>query len=580
VIPARALLALLLAALLPAACASPSPSGPSARSAAAAPATAGPGRAAPLTAEPASQGAVDAHQPRAALPDPQVKAAPRSTSGQQVQASSRATSGTQVQAASPAPPAGAQAGATPRPELPPLPGTAGDPGTSITPEEISEHIEVLASDLFEGREAGTRGEERASAYIIGVLEEHPRLRPAGADGLWLQPFPIMLHGEPAVAHNICALLPGTDPHLAHETIVAGAHYDHVGYGASDNALDGRGAIHNGADDNASGSATLLDLATSLAESGWQPRRSILFQWYSAEELGLLGSLHWCEEPLRPLEDTVFMLNMDMVGRLVADTLLVGGTGTSPGFADLARAACERSGLVMLDDPPGSAPSDNTSFYDRRVPVLFLFTGLHDDYHAAGDDAAKINAAGAARIGDVAASLLLALDAQDERPPFRASPGNALMFRPHAYTGVTFAVTADVAPPGPVKVTVVIPGSPAEAAGLRADDIIVSLDGAPLPGAPGFGGPAPDAPPAGTPMSGVPLPDGPRPGAARPGGLPGDAVAEAPRAVATPTEAEVREHALALLEARLKRLDPELSPIVLGVVREGAVELVTLQPVVR
>src|SRR5262249_24956675 len=156
-------------------------------------------------------------------------------------------------------------------------------------------------------------------------------------------------------------------------IVIGAHYDHVGFGEHDNALDAPGQIHNGADDNASGSATLLDLATSLANAGWKPRRTILFQWYSGEELGLLGSEFYVEHPLEPLEQTIFMLNMDMVGRLVGRTLVVGGTGSSPGIADVAAALCKPLRLTMINDPPGTDPSDNTSFYEHDIPAIFLFT---------------------------------------------------------------------------------------------------------------------------------------------------------------------------------------------------------------
>jgi len=350
--------------------------------------------------------------------------------------------------------------------------SAPDPATSITPEEILEHIEVLASDAFEGREAGTPGERRAGKYIVSVLAAQPGLEPAGEDGSWFQPFPITLHGQPATARNIVARLPGTDPALKDQVIVVGAHYDHVGYGLSHNALDGPGQIHNGADDNASGSATLLDLATSLAGAHWAPRHTILFQWYSGEELGLLGSKYWVEHPLVPLDQTVFMINMDMVGRLVARTLVVGGTGTSPGLAELARGDCDGLGLTMIDDPPGTAPSDNTSFYQHGIPAMFLFTGLHEDYHKATDDAWKINEQGAADVGRLAQELLAQIDARDEPPPFTSAPGSAYMFRPALYTGAAFV---DSPPDGP-RVSVVIPGSPAAEAGLRAGQLVLELDG--------------------------------------------------------------------------------------------------------
>lgn len=347
-----------------------------------------------------------------------------------------------------------------------------DPATSITADEIHDHIEVLASDAYEGREAATVGEQRAAKYIVSVLAEQPALQPGGVDGTWFQPFPITLHGEAATARNIIARLPGTDPKLKDQVIVIGAHYDHVGYGHSMNSLDGPGEIHNGADDNASGSATLLDLATSLAGASWAPRRTILFQWYSGEELGLLGSKHYVEHPLLPLDQTVFMLNMDMVGRMVANTLVVGGTGTSPGLSDLTRGFCDELGLRMIDDPPGTAPSDNTSFYLHGVPALFLFTGLHDDYHKSGDDTYKINRQGAADVGRLAQKLLVSIDARDERPAFTLAPGSAYMFRPALYTGAAFVETSEGAP----RVAVIIPGSPAEAAGLREGQLVLKLNG--------------------------------------------------------------------------------------------------------
>jgi hypothetical protein len=354
------------------------------------------------------------------------------------------------------------------------PAAPGSPEATITAAEIREHVEVLASDLFEGREAGTQGERRAAAYIVSRLQECPRLQPAGDDGTWFHTFELngVLAGTPA--RNIIARLPGTDPELAHEIIVLGAHYDHVGYGEHGNALDGAGEIHNGADDNASGTAALLDLATSLCGAGWEPRRTILFQWYSGEELGLLGSMAWVADHDVLLARTAFMINMDMVGRLTGRTLLVGGTGTAPGLSALAQGLCDELGLVMIDDPPGAAPSDNTSFYRAGVPCMFLFTGLHADYHRAEDDVHKLNAEGAADIGKLAAGLLAAIDARDERPRYTPAPGTAFMFRPRLYTGAVFGEADDGAP----RLAVLMPEGPAEAAGLAEGDLVIALDDKP------------------------------------------------------------------------------------------------------
>jgi hypothetical protein len=351
--------------------------------------------------------------------------------------------------------------------------------STLDPEQIGEFDGVLASDAFEGREAGTRGEQRASSYIVSQLEACPALQPDGPDGAWLQPFDITLHKEPAVAHNILARLPGTDPELAGQFIVVGAHFDHVGFGNSNNTLDpGNHEVHNGADDNGSGSSVLLDLATSIANSAWRPRRTILFQWYSGEELGLLGSKHWIASPTHPVGDVVFMINMDMVGRMVGRTLVVGGTGTSPALSQMVKGASDGLGLTILDDPPGSAPSDNSSFYEAGVPALFLFTGLHDDYHRATDDTEKLDLDGARDTGRLALRLLGVVDGLDARLPFHTAPGMAYDFSPHLYIGVAFedANDADKDSRLLVRAKVVIPGAPADLAGLREGDRVMTVNG--------------------------------------------------------------------------------------------------------
>ena len=273
--------------------------------------------------------------------------------------------------------AAASVAAAPVPAAPaaPAPAGAGDQTAydPVTAEELLEHVEVLAADALMGRAAGTKGEHLAADYITMVLEEIDGIVPGGDDGTWFQEF--KLPGpEQTIARNIIALLPGSDETLAEQTIIVGAHYDHVGRGKNQpGAFDGN-QIHNGADDNASGTAGVLELAEALATSPQRPRRTISFQFYSGEVLGLLGSVFYTRNALRPLEDTILMINMDMIGRLTHDALLVGGTGTAPGFSALCREAVEAAGIDMIEEPVGGAPSDNASFHVAGVPALFLFTG--------------------------------------------------------------------------------------------------------------------------------------------------------------------------------------------------------------
>jgi len=275
------------------------------------------------------------------------------------------------------------------------------------------------------------------------------------------------------AANVAGLLAGSDPDLAREYVVIGAHYDHLGSGGPTSlSADRRPAIHPGADDNASGTAGLIALARRL-EEGPRPRRSILFLAFSGEELGLVGSTHYVRHPLVPLDRTVAMLNMDMIGRLRENRLAVIGTGTSsawpPLLEDLNREA--RFRLISNDEPFGA--SDQHSFYLGGVPVLSFFTGKHPDYHTPGDTAEKLNRPGEARILDFISRCASRIAGDTARPAFRKldlplpEPTRvALGFIPdyaeEASKGVTIAETSA--------------GGPARSAGLRAGDVIVRLGG--------------------------------------------------------------------------------------------------------
>ena len=200
----------------------------------------------------------------------------------------------------------------------------------------------------------------------------------------------------AEARNVVALLPGSDPDVADELVIIGAHYDHLGLGG-DGSLDpdAMGVVHNGADDNASGSAALIEVAQRLSQGARRPGRSVLFLGFTGEEKGLWGSAHYVRNPLVPLERATAMLNMDMVGRLEGRTLTVMGVGTAEEWTEVLTAAnqtLERP-LRIATSPDGFGPSDHSSFYGEGIPVLHFFSNTHEDYHRPSDDFDKIDGEG-------------------------------------------------------------------------------------------------------------------------------------------------------------------------------------------
>jgi hypothetical protein len=285
----------------------------------------------------------------------------------------------------------------------------------------------------------------------------------------------------AETQNVVAVLRGRDPKLAEEAIVIGAHYDHLGLGERNSLAPSQaGKVHPGADDNASGTAVVLELGRALAERRRDLRRSIVFLAFSGEELGLLGSAYYTKNPAWPLERTEAMLNLDMVGRPREGKLYVGGVGTSPGFKEILEKA-NRTGLQLSYSESGYGSSDHTSFYVKNIPVLFLFSGLHADYHKPSDLPEKIQFADAARVGDLALRTTLTLAAQDARPQFvrvqearppagGGGPGYGAYFGSipnmgEEVEGVKFADIRD--------------GSPAAKAGLKAGDILIEFAGKPI-----------------------------------------------------------------------------------------------------
>jgi len=288
--------------------------------------------------------------------------------------------------------------------------------------------------------------------------------------------------EAATVHNVLGYLPGeTD-----EYIVIGAHYDHLGLGGESSlAPDSTGTPHHGADDNASGTAGVIELARRFA-SGEKPKRGILFMTFAGEEIGLLGSAHWTESPTRPLDKAVAMLNMDMIGRISKKKVYVGGVGTADEFDPLVKRIGEDYSFKIDYSRSGYSASDHTSFTAKSVPVMFFFSGLHSDYHKPSDTWDKVNAKEAvellAMVGEVADELIAA----EDRPEFVKSAPDA---NPHGGSpsgsggggyGPYFGSIPDFAEiPDGVRFADIRPDSPAAKAGLESGDVMTSFGGKPI-----------------------------------------------------------------------------------------------------
>ncbi len=312
------------------------------------------------------------------------------------------------------------------------------------------------------------------------------------------------------AYNVVGILDGADPVLKNEVIVVGAHYDHLGLGGEGSLAQREGEIHHGADDNASGTAAVLELARMFTSTGSRPRRTIVFIAFSGEEEGLLGSNYYVNHPILPLANTVAMLNMDMIGRMKDNKLIIGGVGTAQQWRAIVDAQNRALGttvsatagtsshaagypiVVAANGRPivtsdtakqftltlnedGFGPSDHSSFYAKQIPVLFFWTGTHDDYHKPSDTADKINYADEARVVEFVARIVQDLDAGDKRPTYTLaksdSTGRSTGFRVYLGTIPNYADSNDG-----LLLDGVRENSPAAAAGLKAGDKIVKLAG--------------------------------------------------------------------------------------------------------
>jgi Zn-dependent M28 family amino/carboxypeptidase len=293
------------------------------------------------------------------------------------------------------------------------------------------------------------------------------------------------------AKNVVAVLEGAGP-LADQTLVIGAHYDHLGYGGSGSLARGAKAIHFGADDNGSGTTAVIELARRLATDPPANRRRLVCMTFSGEELGLLGSQHYADHPIFPLKDTVAMINLDMVGRLAPDAetqkgkLDIGGTGTAKSFDGMIEKLNAKYDFKLRKSAAGIGPSDHTSFFVKGVPVFFFFTGLHKEYHRPTDVVDLINFEGMNKITDMVEELARSIWTDDARPEFvkvggsfavggirdsgsSSGRGPSIRFMPGNYDDEA----------GGALVATVTKDGPADKAGIKDGDLIVEVAGVPV-----------------------------------------------------------------------------------------------------
>ena len=342
---------------------------------------------------------------------------------------------------------------------------------------LKKHISYLASDVLKGRGTSSDEEKKAAEYLASEFK-HLGLKPGNKDS-YLFEFKFKKNLDPhdtAIANiperkgnDVIAYLDNKAPY----TIVIGAHFDHLGLGHDKNSRDANpeGKIHNGADDNASGTAGVLELANYYANNKKTEKFNFLFMCFSGEELGLIGSKKWCDAPTFPLEKISYMINMDMIGRLNDSTkkLIIYGVGTSPVWVPIIDSL--KSDFSIKKDSAGIGPSDQTSFYLKDIPVLHFFTGQHEDYHKPSDDADKINYTGEASVLEYVIRVVNATSQSGKLQFLKTrNPDTG-----KASFKVTMGIMPDYAFEGKgLRIDGVSDGKPAAAAGLQKGDIVVKL----------------------------------------------------------------------------------------------------------
>ncbi|MGH9945990.1 MAG: M20/M25/M40 family metallo-hydrolase [Pyrinomonadaceae bacterium] len=379
--------------------------------------------------------------------------------------------------------------------------------TSQLEQNLRRHVEYLASDKLEGRRTGEPGATLAGEYITEQFKKL-KLKPgvkANGKSSYMQAFsytPVRdPHGTPSdptrspatpnakQAFNVIGILPGNDPVLKNEAIFIGAHYDHLGRGGAGSLAANSIEIHHGADDNASGTAAVIELARQFA-SERKNKRTIIFIAFSGEEDGLFGSKYYVNNPVWPLDKTIAMINLDMVGRLNENKLNIGGIGTAIEWKQLVEGTnLQRLTQITFVPPPdiptpsfqlqlnedGFGPSDHSSFYSKQIPVLFFFTGTHTDYHKPSDTAEKINYRGLSEVLYFVIWITRSIDGDAKRPTYTvtksSNTGGRTGFSVSLGTIPSYADSTDG-----MELDGVRDDSPAAKAGLKKGDKVIKLAG--------------------------------------------------------------------------------------------------------
>ncbi|MEW6468076.1 MAG: M20/M25/M40 family metallo-hydrolase [Bacteroidota bacterium] len=357
------------------------------------------------------------------------------------------------------------------------------PQKGISTDNLKKHITYLAADELEGRGTGSEGEKKAAVYITKRFKEY-KLVPKGNGNSYYYNFKFKpapkktdsteIEFPERMGNNLVGYLDNG----AEYTVVIGAHYDHLGQGHDHNSLDANpeGKIHNGADDNASGVAGVLELARYFSTNDVKEKFNFLFICFSGEELGLYGSKKYCESPTIDLAKVNYMINMDMIGRLNDSTkrVIIYGVGTAPEWVPIIDWI--KSDFSIKKDSAGIGPSDQTSFYLKDIPVLHFFTGQHADYHKPSDDVEKINYEGEKQVLE----FIIKVIGETEKLPKLKFQKTKSPDTGKSTSKVTMGVMPDYTYEGKgMRIDGVTDGKPAAKAGLQKGDVIIMLGDKPV-----------------------------------------------------------------------------------------------------